>query len=304
MKIINYKVIFMATHFHQKPNMFVSHVQIKVSDLARSIRFYKNIIGFDILEQTGNTAAFTADGKTSILSIEQVENAQPLQRGRTGLYHFAILLPSRKDLGNFVQHISQLDVPIGAGDHHVSEAIYLYDPDGNGIEVYADRPEELWIWNGNTVYMTTEPVNFRSLLEIADGAWNGLPEGTVMGHIHLSVSDLRKSEAFYTKALGFEAVATYGSRALFISTGKYHHHIGLNTWESLGGSPAPENSVGLKSFTLVLNDSEQAEKIKNNLKEMGHVTEIFEGAPKFGGRQAFSTVDPSGIRIVFTLDEQ
>lgn len=294
----------MASHFHQKPNTYVSHVQIKVSNLERSVKYYQQIIGFDILELNEKTAALTADGKTSILSIEQVDDAVPLQRGKTGLYHFALLLPSRKDLANFVQHIAELNVPIGAGDHHVSEAIYLYDPDGNGIEVYADRPEEQWIWNGNSIYMTTEPVYFSSLLSMADGTWNGLPEGTVMGHIHLSVADLRKSEEFYTKALGFELVSRFGSRALFISTGKYHHHIGLNTWESLGGPSPEEKSVGLKSFTLVLDNEKQAETIKQNLKEMGHAVEQFEGAPKFGGRQAFSTIDPSGIRIVFTLDEQ
>lgn len=292
----------MATHFHQKPNTYVSHVQIKVSNLDRSIEYYQHVIGFKVLERTEQTAALTADGETSILSIEEVKDALPLQKEQTGLYHFAILVPTRKDLANFVQHISELNVPIGAGDHHVSEAIYLYDPDGNGIEVYADRPEEQWIWNGNMVYMTTEPVNFRSLLAIADGTWKGLPEGTVMGHIHLSVSDLHKTEEFYTKALGYEVVTRYGSRALFISTGKYHHHIGLNTWESLGGSPAPENSVGLKSFTLVLENKEKAEIIKKNLREMGYVVEYFESAPKFGGRQDFSTIDPSGIRIIFTLE--
>lgn len=292
----------MATHFHQKPNTYVSHVQIKVSNLDRSIEYYQHVIGFKVLERTEQTAALTADGETSILSIEEVKDALPLQKGQTGLYHFAILVPTRKDLANFVQHISELNVPIGAGDHHVSEAIYLYDPDGNGIEVYADRPEEQWIWNGNMVYMTTEPVNFRSLLAIADGTWKGLPEGTVMGHIHLSVSDLHKTEEFYTKALGYEVVTRYGSRALFISTGKYHHHIGLNTWESLGGSPAPENSVGLKSFTLVLENKEKAEIIKKNLREMGYVVEYFESAPKLGGRQDFSTIDPSGIRIIFTLE--
>ena len=294
----------MSTQFHKKPNTYVSHVQIKVSNLDRSVEYYKNIIGFDILEQTDKTAVLTSDGgKTSILSLEEVENAIPLRRGQTGLYHFAILLPTRKDLANFTQHIAELNVRIGAGDHHVSEALYLYDPDGNGIEVYSDRPKEQWIWHDeNNVYMTTEQVNFRSLLAEANGNWNGLPEGTVMGHIHLSVANLEKTEEFYTKALGFEVETRYGQQALFVSTGKYHHHIGLNTWDSLNGSPAPENSVGLKSFTLVLDNEQQANQIQENLKAMGAKVETFEGAPQYGGSQAFSTIDPSGIRIVFTLD--
>nr|WP_106781016.1 VOC family protein [Lysinibacillus timonensis] len=292
----------MMTHFHKKPNMYVSHVQMKVSNLEHSIEYYKKIIGFDVLEQSNNTAVLTFDGATSILSLEQVDHAQSLQGGQTGLYHFAILLPTRKDLGNFIQNIVEQNVRIGAGDHHVSEAIYLYDPDGNGIEVYSDRPEDSWIWQNDFVYMTTEQVDIPSVLRDADGAWNGLPEGTVMGHIHLSVSDLTASEKFYTEALGYDVVTRYGNQALFISTGKYHHHIGLNTWNSAGGRPAPENSVGLKSFTIVLENDEQAEKIKSNLRGIGAVVEKFSGAPKFGGAQAFSTVDPSGIRIVFTLD--
>ncbi|RHW36590.1 VOC family protein [Lysinibacillus yapensis] len=293
----------MPTHFHKKPNMYVSHVQIKVSNLQQSIEFYKSVIGFSVLEQTENTAALTFDGATSLLSLEEVPNAQGLRRGQTGLYHFAILLPKRKDLGNFIQNIIQQNVRVGAGDHHVSEAFYLNDPDGNGIEVYTDRPEEGWIWDDKGyVYMTTEQVNVQSVLADADGTWNGLPKGTVMGHIHLSVANLAETEKFYTEALGYEVVTRYGSQALFISTGKYHHHIGLNTWESLGGTPVPENGVGLKSFTVVLDNESQAEQIKANLNKFGAKVEQFEGAPKYGGTQAFSTVDPSGIRIIFTFD--
>ncbi|MGE7667779.1 VOC family protein [Ureibacillus composti] len=293
----------MTTHFHKKPNMYVSHVQIKVSNLERSIEFYKTIIGFDVLEQAGQTAYLTFDGSTSILSIEEVPNAQPLRGGQTGLYHFAILLPERKDLGNFIEHLINKNVRVGAGDHHVSEAFYLNDPDGNGIEVYIDRPEENWIWFDNgMVHMTTEQVNVQSVLAESDGTWNGLPNGTVMGHIHLSVADLAETEKFYTQALGYEVVTRYGGQALFISTGKYHHHIGLNTWNSAGGTPVPENGVGLKSFTVVLDNEQQAEKIKANLADMGAKVESFNGAPTHGGNQAFSTVDPSGIRIVFTFD--
>lgn len=293
----------MSNHFHKKPNMYVSHVQIKVSNLERSIEFYKKIIGFYVLEQTENSAVLTFDGTTSILSLEQVDNALSLRGGQTGLYHFAILLPTRKDLGNFIQNMFKYNVRIGAGDHHVSEAIYLNDPDGNGIEVYSDRPEEHWIWqDASTVYMTTEQVDIPSVLSEADGKWDGLPIGTVMGHIHLSVADITASENFYKSVLGFDVVTRYGKQALFVSTGKYHHHIGFNTWESKGGSPAPENGVGLKSFTLVLDNEEQAKKIKSNLLGIGAIVDQFDGTPKYGGRQAFSTEDPSGIRIVFTFD--
>jgi len=293
----------MTTHFHKKPNFYVSHVQLKVSNLERSIDYYKTILGFNVLEQTETAAYLTVDGKTSLISLEETANALPLRRGQTGLYHFALLLPTRRDLGNFIQHIIQQNVRAGAGDHHVSEAFYLNDPDGNGIEVYADRPEQDWKWNDDgMVYMTTDQVDVQSLLREADGKWSGLPNGTVMGHIHLSAANLADSEKFYTQALGYEIVTRYGNQALFISTGGYHHHIGLNTWESLNGSPVPENGVGLMSFTIVLDNEAQAREMKDRLSEFGAIVEMFDEAPKFGGAQAFSTVDPSGIRIIFTLD--
>lgn len=293
----------MPTHFHKKPNMYVSHVQLKVSNLNRSIHYYESIIGFNVLERTNTSAVLTFDGTSSLLSLEEVQNAQPLRRGQTGLYHFALLLPTRSDLGNFIQHTMQQSVRVGAGDHHVSEAFYLNDPDGHGIEVYTDRPEQDWLWREDgMVYMTTEQVNVESVLREANGTWNSLPKGTVMGHIHLSVANLAESEKFYTEALGYEIVTRYGNQALFISNGKYHHHIGLNTWESLGGTPVPENGVGLKSFTIVLDNEAQANEIKGNLSSMGAKLESYDGAPKYGGAQAFSTVDPSGIRIVFTFD--
>lgn len=293
----------MPTHFHKKPNKYVSHVQLKVSNLQNSLEYYTTIIGFDVLEQTNTTAVLTFDGSTSVLSLEEIPNALPLKGGQTGLYHFALLLPTRKDLGNFIQHIMQQNARVGAGDHHVSEAFYLNDPDGNGIEVYADRPEQNWIWNNDsTIYMTTEQVDVRSVLTEADGTWSGLPTGTVMGHIHLSVANLNETENFYTKALGYEVVTRYGNQASFISTGKYHHHIGMNTWNSLGGIATPENGVGLKSFTIVLNNEMEAHKIKENLSKIGATVEQFQDAPKFGGQQAFSTIDPSGIRIIFTIE--
>lgn len=292
----------MTTIFHKKPNLYSSHVQLKVSNLANSIAYYKTVIGFEVLEQDGNTAYLTADGKTSLLSLVEVPNAKRVQ-GATGLYHIALLLPERKDLGNIIQHFIELNIQVGAGDHHVSEALYLNDPDGNGIEIYIDRPTEHWNWNDEEhVYMTTESVNFESVIAEADGTWNGLPSTTVIGHVHLSVSDLEKTKAFYTEVLDFNTVAIYGKQALFISTGKYHHHIGLNTWNSQGGSPLPSDATGLKSFTIVLKNQAYASQVLQNLTEAGYVVETFEEAPEFGGQQIFSTVDPNGIRIVFTTE--
>lgn len=293
----------MTTHFHKKPNMYTSHVQLKVSNLAKSIEYYTTIIGFNVLSQTADTAYLTFDGKTSLVSLVEVPNAAPLEHGVTGLYHLALLLPSPKDLGNIIQHFIALNVRIGAGDHHVSEALYLNDPDGNGIEIYIDRDESEWIWDDKGhVYMTTEQVNFQPLLALADGSWNGLPEGTVMGHIHLSVADLAETEAFYTNVLDYEVVTRYGGQALFISTGKYHHHIGLNTWNSAGGSKPTANMVGLKSYTVVLKDAAYAQQVKEKLAANNYPIEPFAEAPTEGGEQVFSTVDPNGLRIVFTVD--
>lgn len=293
----------MATHFHHKPNLYSSHVQLKVSALARSIEYYTTIIGFKVLKQTETEAYLTADGQTSLVSLVEVPNAAPLQPGFTGLYHLALLLPSRKDLGNIVQHFVNLNVRLGAADHDVSEALYLNDPDGNGIEIYIDRDESDWTWSeGEQVHMVTEQLNFQPILAAADGKWDGLPAGTVMGHVHLSVASLDKSEHFYTNVLDYKVVTRFGAQALFISTGKYHHHFGLNTWNSNNGHAPTEEMVGLKSVTVVLKDAAYAETVKQSLRDNDYVVEQFEAAPQFGGKQVFSTIDPNGLRIVFTIE--
>lgn len=292
----------MTTHFHKKPNMYTSHIQLKVSNLARSLEFYKTIIGFQVLEQSEDTAYLTVDGKKSLVSLLQVDNALSLRRGQTGLYHMAILLPTKKDLGNLVNHFSDLNVRIGAGDHHVSEALYLNDPDGNGIEVYIDRQEDTWIWKNDSVYMTVEQVDFGPIMAAADGNWLGLPEDTVMGHVHLSVANIDATRKFYTEVLDYKVVSEYDGNAIFVSTGKYHHHLAFNIWNGSNGVPAAVNSVGLKSFTIVLKDKEYANEVKNKVKESAYPVEIYEEGPKYGGTQSFSTIDPNGFRILFTID--
>lgn len=293
----------MATHFHKKPNLYPAHVQLKVSNLVRSIEYYTTVIGFKVLQQTETEAYLTADGQTSLVSLVEVQNAQPLKQGFAGLYHLALLLPSRKDLGNIVQHFVNMNIRLGAADHDVSEALYLNDPDGNGIEIYIDRHESEWTWNQDEqVHMVTEQLNFQPILAAADGNWNGLPADTVMGHVHLSVVNLDKSEQFYTNVLDYNVVTRYGAQALFVSTGKYHHHFGLNTWNSNNGHAPTNDMVGLKSFTVVLKDAQYAEEVKQSLTNNGFIVENFAEAPSHGGTQLFSTVDPNGLRIVFTLD--
>lgn len=277
--------------FHSKPNTFIGHVKIKVENLERSLKYYREVIGFKILEQTKTTAKLTTDGKTSVLSIEQPENIVPKQGRSTGLYHFALLLPNRSDLANIVFHFAEKGIRIGSSDHLVSEALYLSDPDGNGIEIYTDRDPSEWNWNNGEVEMTVDPLNFEDLLSSGkqEQPWEGLPADTVMGHIHLHVSELQKTEEFYTKGLGFEVVNRFGDQALFISTGKYHHHIGLNTWAGVGAPTPAINSVGLGSFTLILPNEAARDNVVANIEKIG--TSITEE------NGIFVASDPSGNYI-------
>ncbi|AVK86135.1 glyoxalase [Lysinibacillus sp. B2A1] len=277
-------------HFHEKPNTYVTNVEIKVSDLQRSIAYYQEVIGFKILHQESYKATLTADGKTALLTIVQPETVEEKTRFTTGLYHFALLLPTRRDLANVISHFHKNGVYFGASDHDVSEALYLSDPDKNGIEIYADRPENTWTWHSNQVHMVTEPLNVQSILAEGNNTWSGLPAGTVMGHIHLSVSSLTEAEEFYTKGLGFDIVTRYGAQALFISTGRYHHHIGLNTWYSENAPKLGEHQVGLKTFSLRLDNEQQVATMKENLRAIGApVTDIAGG---------FQTEDPAGNKIL------
>ncbi len=268
-----------------------------MENLERSLNYYKEIIGFQILEQTETTAVLTTDGRTSILSLEQPENVIPKEGKTTGLYHFAILLPRRSDLAGIVNYLGEKGIRFGSSDHLVSEALYLKDPDGNGIEIYIDRDPSVWSWNEGEVAMAVDPLDFEDLSSsLKQGElWNGLPEETVMGHIHLHVAELEKTEKFYVEGLGFDIVNRYGAQALFLSTGKYHHHIGLNTWNGVG-APAPSvNSPGLESYTLLLPNEEALKHTVINLERIG--------ADIKRQYNDFMTYDPSGNCIILKIAE-
>ncbi|MBE1556280.1 VOC family protein [Sporosarcina limicola] len=279
-------------NFHKAPHTYTGEVHLNVLDLDRSVRFYQEIIGFKILKEASDKIVLTADGETPLLIIEQPENVTAKEPRRTGLYHFALLLPTRSDLGKVIVHLAKNNIPLGASDHKVSEALYLSDPDGNGIEIYADRAVNYWEWNNGNVSMSTDPLDAESIVaESAGQAWEGLPDGTIMGHIHLHVADLPEAETFY-KALGFEVVSQY-PQALFMSTGKYHHHIGLNTWNGVDASRPSKDSVGLQSFTLVYPTEAVLNEAIVKVEAFGATVESIEGG--------FMTEDPSGNRIVLRV---
>jgi catechol 2,3-dioxygenase len=279
-------------NFHKAPHTYTGEVHLNVLDLDRSVRFYKEVIGFKVLEQGSEKAVLTADGKTPLLIVEQPKNVTPKEPHRSGLYHFALLLPERADLGMIIKHFSQNSIRIGASDHLVSEALYLSDPDGNGIEIYTDRDPSVWSWESEKVAMSTDPLDAESIVaESAGQTWDGLPAGTLMGHVHLHVANLPKTEIFYN-ALGFEVVSNY-PQALFMSNGKYHHHIGLNTWNGEGVPRPIEGSVGLQSYTLIYPN-------EATVKEAITKVEALDAKVELNG-SGFMTEDPSGNRIILRV---
>lgn len=280
------------TSFHQAPAIYTGAVYLNVLDPQAMKAFYTDILGFRVLSETDGRIELTADGKTPLLVLESREGLHAKRPNRAGLYHFAILLPSREDLGAAILHFIQKGVRIGASDHYVSEALYLNDPEGNGIEVYRDRPADEWNWNDGQVEMATVALDGDGVVRSAQEAgrtWSGLPDETVMGHVHLHVSNLAETERFYREGLGFE-VATYYPGALFMSTERYHHHLGLNVWNGEGIPAQETDSAGLKAYTLVFPDSEAVQKAAEQLRSIG--AEVNED----GGHTV--TADPSGNRII------
>lgn len=271
----------------------VGHVELQVADLERSVRYYSEVIGLRVVEASGAIARLGAQEDDGVLVVlrEQPAARRADARPHLGLFHFAILLPSRAALGRFVRHVSTQGVRMGAGDHLVSEAFYLTDPDGLGIEVYADRPRETWRRRGRELVMGTAPVDVRDVMA-AGGAepWSGAPAGTTMGHVHLHVGDLEAAAAFYGDAIGFDRMVWTYPGALFFGAGGYHHHLGTNTWAgSRATTPGPDDAR-LLAWTLVLPDEASVAAVRASVEAAGHAA-----ADVAGG---FSVADPWGARLV------
>src|SRR3954452_8196714 len=209
-----------------------AEVTVSVADLGRSVDYWENAIGLQVNSRENGTARMGVPGRDLVVLQEQ-PGARPGRGTNTGLFHLALLLPDRASLAGWLEHAATDGVRLtGASDHFVSEALYLRDPDGHGIEIYADRPREGWRWVDGRVQMGGGPIDVRGLHAEAERAgerWSGMPAGTIIGHVHLRVGDVAAAEAFYHGVLGFDVVAG-GPSALFVSAGGYHHHLGLNTW--------------------------------------------------------------------------
>jgi catechol 2,3-dioxygenase len=269
-------------------------VHLTVGDLARSVRFYEAAIGMSTLDAGGDRAALGVGG-VPLIHLVEVAGAEPAP-GTTGLFHLALRVPERADLATWLVHAARDEIAIaGASDHFVSEAIYLQDPDEHGIEIYADRPRE--VWDGRVAEMDTDPLNVGGLLlelEDPEGTpFDGLPDGTDMGHVHLRVSQIEPTTAFYRDVLGFELMLEFGPQALFFGAGGYHHHVGANNWMSPGCPPPPPGAAALRHAEVLLPDAAELDRVAGRASDAGVETRPVEGG--------VLVRDPSGNGLVLAV---
>jgi catechol 2,3-dioxygenase len=247
-------------------------VHLQVADIARSLAYYEEVLGLRPLRRDGGSAVLGPQGdETPLVVLHERRGVAPVaRRARLGLYHFAILLPDRASLGRFVAHLSRVGARAGASDHLVSEALYLTDPDGLGIEVYADRPKSEWTWRDGELVMSTDPLDLEQVMAAARGErWTGMPAGTRIGHLHLHVGALPEAAAFYQEALGFVPTVRSYPGALFLSAGGYHHHLGLNTWAGPTAAVPTDNDARLLEWTVVLPTRADAEAAARRMTSAG-----------------------------------
>ncbi len=250
------------------PTAAVGRAGLIVSDLGRSLEFYGGLIGLDILTQTPQSAQLGVKAENRILlELEHKSGVRPMQGKRLGLYHTALLLPSRAALASFADHLRRREVRAGSSDHLVSEAFYIADPDGLTIEVYADRERETWPWRGEKLGIGNQPLDYANLLATPHTPWKGVPRGTSMGHIHFYIGDLERAERLYQHGLGMNVRTEGIPGVLFLAAGYYHHHIGLNTWAG-SASPASDEDARLSSWQLCV-PREQLPALRERMTAVG-----------------------------------
>lgn len=286
------------------PDTGVGPVALTVSDLPRALAFYQRSLGFHVHAQADGTAYLGGESTDQpgrdILVLTERRDARKAP-GTSGLYHFAVRLPSRQELARVLQRLVETRTPLqGFADHLVSEAIYLADPDGNGIEVYCDRPRQEWQYAPDgSLRMATDPLDLEGLwaeLDSHPDGWPGLHSQTRLGHMHLHVASIAEAEAFYHDILGFDLVLRYGPTASFFSAGGYHHHVGVNTWAGVEAPPAPAGAVGLRWFAIHLPDAAELQAVVEQVRAAG------VGAQE--SADGFLVNDPSGNGILLTTAAQ
>jgi catechol 2,3-dioxygenase len=279
----------------------IGFVHLTVGDLGRVAGFYREVIGFKEAHRADNRTVFlSATGAYPFhIGLTGDPKARPRARRTAGLYHQAILVPSRADLGRSLRHVLKSGWPIqGASDHGVSEAVYFADPEGNGIEIYADRPRDRWTFVRDRLTMGTKPMDVDAVLAEGEGRWEGLSPGTRIGHVHLQVSDLAKAEAFYTHVIGFEVTVRAYAGALFFAAGEYHHHVGVNIWAGTDLAPASPEIRGLRHFTIRLPDRTALAQTVERLRAARLGFEAYD----HGLVLAVYARDPDAITVALTVD--
>jgi catechol 2,3-dioxygenase len=282
----------------------IGHVHLQVSSLARSLAFYADLLGFHEVSHEGDTVCLSATRQPpEHILLTELPGARPKPRRSTGLYHVAIRLPNRRGLARVLQRLLAYGWPLqGASDHEVSEALYLSDPDGNGLELYADRPRDRWPRSNGQIAMSTDALDMDGLLAEVTGdetPWTGISPETDIGHVHLHVSDLARAEAFYHELLGLDVTQRSYPGALFLSAGSYHHHLGLNIWAGVGAPPPPPDAVGLLSFGLHIPDAETWHSLLARAREAGVPIEAWRGSEYTMGALIR---DPDHIGVELVVD--
>ncbi|MGK0550858.1 VOC family protein [Enterococcus faecalis] len=271
----------------------VEEVTLQVADIDKMVAFYTKIIGLKTLTKTTVSATLAAQGTdVSIVRLEKTNNESSSSQATTGLYHTAFLLPFRKDLANMLVWFIKNKVDLGGADHGYSEALYLRDPEGNGIEIYWDRPLETWTIRPNgEIIGVTEELAVEDLLQAADGKWLGLVPGSKIGHVHLQVADLKATQGFYQR-LGFTRTSNFGSQAKFFAAGSYHHHLGINTWNGAFLPKRKKSALGLVSYRFRLPDKRAYQQLKQLVQEEKLV---------FSKEENHLVIeDPNGMFIIFS----
>ena len=268
----------------------VGRVRLAISDLNRSLSFYSDVVGLSVLKREKHSAALGTPDGIVLLELEQSYDVQPIRaKSRLGLYHTAFLLPNRAMLSSFVDHLNARSFRYGASDHLVSEAIYLVDPDGLTVEVYADRHHREWQALEGQLLMSTDPLDFGALAAVQHDLWKHAPTGTRVGHVHFYVGDLQAAANFYHASLGMDIMTQFPG-AVFVAAGGYHHHVGLNTWAA-ASPPASQNDARILRWELVLPNDEEIRRLAANMEKLGWAT---------GAKHVFK--DPWGINVAFVRE--